>query len=155
MCQFSDRIKILSVLALFTYSEKQELFKSCIAKIKADGVFNSPNNGSIVERLYKKIKNEDPSFEKKIDPMDVLSAFVVQPLKDNGRILKQDGAFIIDGLSLRQDECEDKLQCMASYKIPVSNQEKILDELDSLGINEATLFPEVDKVAHYLKEQEF
>ena len=35
----------------------------------------------------------------------------------------------------------------------IRNKETILDELDKIGINEANLFPEMDKVADYLKKK--
>ena len=38
-------------------------------------------------------------------------------------------------------------------ELRIQNQEGILKELDMLGINESTLFPEVDKVASYLKSK--
>ena len=34
-----------------------------------------------------------------------------------------------------------------------SKKESILKELDKLGINKSTLFPEIDKVADYIKEK--
>jgi len=40
---------------------------------------------------------------------------------------------------------------MVYYRIRIENQKGILKELDKIGINEATLFPEIDKVAEYLK----
>ena len=33
------------------------------------------------------------------------------------------------------------------------SKENILKELDKLGINKSTLFPEIDKVADYIKEK--
>ena len=36
-----------------------------------------------------------------------------------------------------------------------SEKKLILDELDNLGINKSTLFPEIDKVADYIKEKYF
>lgn len=149
----SDRAKVLSALASFNAKEKKQLYDACILKLKSGGKFNASKNAKIVERLYKQIRSEDASFEKNIDPLDVLSAFFVQPIKDNNRIIKQDGAFIIDGLSLNEIDCDDKLSLLAYGKIPIVNQEKILKQLDALGISEATLFPEIDKVAHYYKEK--
>ena len=35
------------------------------------------------------------------------------------------------------------------YKIKIVNRAAILKELDALNINEASLFPELDKVAKY------
>jgi hypothetical protein len=149
----SDRAKVLSALASFNDKEKKQLYDACVSKLKSGRKFNAAKNAKIVERLYKQIRSEDASFEKNIDPLDVLSAFFVQPIKDNNRIIKQDGAFIIDGLSLNETDCDDKLSLLAYGKIPIVNQEKILKQLDALGINESTLFPEIDKVAHYYKEK--
>ena len=39
--------------------------------------------------------------------------------------------------------------------IKSSEKKSILDELDNLGINKSTLFPEIDKVADYIKEKLF
>lgn len=149
----SDRAKMLSCLPRFTYEDKKELYSACVTRIIKGGVFDAKNNGSIVERLYHEIKTETPSFEKKIDPVDLLSSYFVQPLKLNSRILKQDGAFIINGLNLDCEEVEQKIRDMVFQVIKIKDQHKILAELDRLGINEATLFPEVDKVASYLKQR--
>ena len=37
--------------------------------------------------------------------------------------------------------------------IKSSNKKDIKDELSNLGINKSTLFPEIDKVADYIKEK--
>ena len=37
--------------------------------------------------------------------------------------------------------------------VPHSVKKAILDELEYVGINQATLFPEVDKVADYLRQK--
>lgn len=92
-----------------------------------------------------------PSFKAIINPLHILSTFFVQPLKNNNRIVKQDGAFIICGQYFDIDSLVAKMNSLAIARIKVSNKAKILQELDALGINEATLFPEVDKVAHYLR----
>ena len=106
---------------------------------------------SIVERFYHEITTEISSFKREIDPIDLLQPLFVQPNKTNGRIIKQDGAFIINGLSKDRYEAKDKLDTMAYEIIYVHNQQSVLRELDLLGINEASLFPEVDKMAEYLK----
>lgn len=149
----SDKARMLASLPPFSYTDKKDIYKMCLEKIKKGGKFDASNNGLAIERLYHEIRTETPSFEKKIDPVDLLSAYFVRPLKTNSRILKQDGAFIINGLSLNEKEAETKLNKMVYVKLKIQNQEGILRELDMLGVNEATLFPEVDKVANYLKSK--
>lgn len=106
---------------------------------------------AIVEQLFHEISREVPSFKREMEPMDLLKPIVVQPKRMNDRILKQDGAFIINGLCDVAWEITFRLQTMVDEVLTVENKEQILKELDSIGINEASLFPEVDKVAGYLK----
>lgn len=82
---------------------------------------------------------------------DLQANLFVQPLKNNPRILKKDGAFLIFGLSMKPEEANELARNHVRQELYISNQDKILKELDAVGINEATLFPEVDKVAGYLK----
>ncbi|WGU68916.1 hypothetical protein QIU18_10560 [Capnocytophaga canimorsus] len=37
--------------------------------------------------------------------------------------------------------------------IEANSKEKILEELSKLGIDKSTLFPEIEKVAEYIKEK--
>lgn len=39
------------------------------------------------------------------------------------------------------------------YKILVRNKNSIKQELDRIGINEKFIYPEVDNVAHYIKQR--
>lgn len=153
----SDRALMLSCIPRFTAKDKNDLFFAT-QKGLADGKFKKPIGGSheytdkVVERLYHEITTELPSFKREMKPIDLLQPLFVQPNKTNGRILKQDGAFIINGLSANSDEATKKLESLTHTKIKISNQTQILKELKSLGIHEASLFPEVDKVAQYLKD---
>ena len=40
-----------------------------------------------------------------------------------------------------------------AYIVSKSDKKKILRQLDALGINESTLFPEIEHVAKHLKEK--
>lgn len=152
----SDRALMLTCLPRFTTSDKDKLFVTA-QKSLSDGKFKQISGGSrysdpVVERFYHEITTELPSFKREIKPIDLLQPLFVQPNKTNGRILKQDGAFIINGLSADTHEAIEKLESLTHTKIKIWNQAQILKELNSLGIHEASLFPEVDKVAQYLKE---
>lgn len=149
----SDKVRMLASLPPLTYNEKADLWRECIKKTIEGKRFNNSNNTRVVEKLYHEIRTETPSFEKNIDPLDLISSYFVLPLKTNSRILKQNGAFIINGLCMDSFDIEDRLKNMCCYKIEITNKDRILEELDMLGINEATLFPEMDKVADYLKQR--
>lgn len=152
----SDRALLLSCIARFGQKDKEKLLKATNSYLLA-GKYKQITGGSrysddIVERFFHEITTELPSFKRELKPIDLLQPLFVQPNKTNGRILKQDGAFIINGLSDDSNEATEKLKNLSHISIKIHNQNSILKELASLGIHEASLFPEVDKVAQYLKD---
>lgn len=152
----SDRVLMLSCLAKFDTEAKRELIKQ-VNESLSEKKFTQKKGGSsyqesIVEQLFHEISREVPSFKREMVPMDLLKPIVVKPKRMNERILKQDGAFIINGLCDVSEEITFRLKTMVDEVLTIENKEQILNELDSIGINEASLFPEVDKVAGYLKE---
>lgn len=152
----SDRALLLSCIARFSKRDKEKLLTATNSYLSA-GKFKQISGGSrysdeIVERFFHEITTELPSFKRELRPIDLLQPLFVQPNKTNGRILKQDGAFIINGLSENSNEATEKLKNLSHISIKIHNQNAILKELASLGIHEASLFPEVDKVAQYLKD---
>lgn len=150
----SDRVLMLSCLPVFSSDQKAKILKAVneglktnkIRKVDKGRVYTAP-----VERLFHEIAKEVPAFKREIKPADLLTPIVVKPLRSNARIVKQDGAFILSGLCEDKKDAEDKIQQICTYEIEIRDRDQILDELDRLGINEATLFPEVDKVADYLR----
>lgn len=153
----SDRALLLSCLSRFSDKDKQELYNQATASLP-NGKFKQISGGSryqdnVVERFFHEITTEMPSFKREIKPLDILQPLFVQPNKTNARIIKQDGAFIINGLSKTAREAELKLEAIRHASIIITNQKGILVELEALGIHEASLFPEVDKVAQYLKSR--
>lgn len=147
----SDRVIMLSCLARFNHKELMKMHNYCanlIIKQGINAILESDSNNREIDKLYHEIRTEI-DFEKRIYARDLLQTFFVQPDYSNKRIDKQNGAFIISGLSKDQKEIEDKIKCGIHTRIKVINQNKILKELDKLNINEATLFPELDKVSKY------
>ncbi len=153
----SDKALMLACLPKFSNKDKLQLYEQCNDRINEDN-FIQIRGGSrymndVVEHFYHEITTEAPSFKREIKPIDLLRPLIVQPNKSNGRILKQDGAFILSGLSNNEREAYDKIGNISCKILTIRNQESILEELEQLGIHEASLFPEVDKVANYLRER--
>ena len=151
----SDRALMLSCLASMSREEKEELYTISMMNLEKDS-FVQVKGGSryrdeVVEKLYHEITRESPAFKREIRPIDLLQPLFIQPNKTNTRIAKQDGAFILCGLSKDADEAKEKIELNVYQEIRIENQSEIIRQLDQLGINEASLFPELDKVAHYLK----
>lgn len=108
-------------------------------------------------RLIHEIQEEKPYFKKAINIDHLESVVCVQPKLDNKRVIKQSGAFLLFGISetkLLPANISTKYYAKDS-KITVlkNSKEKILKELHSLSIYEAALFPEIDSVSTYLKNQ--
>lgn len=154
----SDRIQMLSKLAEFKRDDQKQL-RFLAYKNILKGKFPQSKNGkyqdSVVEQYYHAIKRNNGAFEREIDPFDILRPQFVQPNKDNPRILKQDGAFIVSGLDSNDYESDMKIRKFLVDEIVIAPGDKrtILKELEFVGINQATLFPEVDKVADYLRKR--
>ena len=71
----------------------------------------------------------------------------------NRRILAQSGAFILYGINPPKrmffpDPIEE-----TPFIVPQSEKIPIRQDLEKLGINESTLFPEIDKAAARIKNQ--
>jgi len=117
------------------------------------------NQHTEIGYLLHEIKKEKPYFQPVIVAEHLESTVCVKPMMDNSRIIKQDGAFFLFGVHL------DKLSpsripsryivTADSLRILVKHDEKdrILEQLASLGITEASLFPEIDSVAKHLRDQ--
>ena len=148
----SDTVTIISCLPLFDYGEQKKLLKLSSTKD-----IDSFNKDETVLRLLHEIRTEKPAFKERIKPEDLRRNIVVTPALKNNRISKQAGAFIITGLadynsigsSIENLRFKDKGQQLL---IIVENKKRIKRELESVGINYASLFPEIDDVATYLKD---
>ena len=116
-------------------------------------------------KLLHNIKEDKSYFEAVINPNDISKVFAVKPKLNNPRIIKQSGAFLIFGI-----QEEDFLGSQYLKPIAILNQKwilrgntseriivhkkaksKIVKELKMLGFDESTLFPEVDKVSHFVR----
>lgn len=144
----SDTISMLATLPLFSYQDQIDLM---------DYLYKPNGDKHIVERFVHEIQTEKPGFEDKIKWSDLESCFVILTKKDNNRIIKQDGAFIICGVNDNPERIiNDNLRLKSKDKnilVFVKEKNKILKELDLLSINKSTLFPEIDSVSEYIKSK--
>ena len=107
-----------------------------------------------LNKFFLEICSEKPAFQRRIKFGDLLTPLFVQPNMINSRITNQQGAFLLSGLTLNDDETEEKIKDRMSkihLIIPAEKKTSILRELDSIGVNQATIYPNLDKIAGYLK----
>lgn len=144
----SDTASILASLSAFNYETQQKFLDLALNPSITKKEFNRK-----VARLLHEIRLEKPAFGADINKADLLKNIIILANKNNNRIIKQDGAFILCGLS------EDfNVLNQFRYKkggktivVLVSNKKKILEQLSTFSINYASLFPEVECVATYIK----
>lgn len=118
-------------------------------------------------KLLHNIREDKAYFDSIIDPFHISKVFAVRPKLDNPRIVRQQGAFLIFGIHeiqftgfgdykpMAELNKEWILKGLGEERILVDKDSKrsILEELEQLGINQSTLFPEVDKVADFVRKK--
>ena len=147
----SDLVSIIASLPLMRYEKKKEVMTWILDSTITDERFNKK-----AKALLHEIRLEKPAFKNKIRKEDVGRAALVLSEKKNNRIVKQDGAFIICGLFDENSNPVNELRYMKDGKrrifvISYKAKDNILKQLDRFSINQATLFPEIEDVADYIK----
>lgn len=149
----SDTVSILSNI-----SKRPENFNiKNITNLKI-AEFNSDEN---IQYLLHEIREEKSYFQPIINPEDLEKVIAVKVKQSNNRIIKQSGAFLIFGINIEKknpatvptDWIVNSSKEKIDFTISKDDKKLILKELDTLGINEATLFPELDNQARYLKSK--
>ena len=103
--------------------------------------------------FIRDIENESPNAKNLIDKHIVPGTLCVLPKLNNNRIINQDGAFFIFGINHTKKQPARLPDLPNIITIKASAKQSILEELDLMGINEASLFPETDKVMRQIKEE--
>jgi len=151
----SDSVSCIANLANMTSEEKGEIYqlKELLIELPEDEQITKFNNDGVIRRLHQFIRSEKSYFQPIIKPIDLLQPYYVHPKMSNRRILAQAGAFIIYGIDPFKElffpyEIEE-----TPFLVPQKAKEPIRRALANLGINESTLFPEIDKAAARIKNQ--
>ena len=137
------------------YSSDTVSVVSNVAKVSI--TFDFKKEGT---KFLHEIMAEKPYFRDEVKEEHLHSVFCVKPKLDNQRIIKQSGAFLLFGYDRNKNDpaqIPDKYLYKEDNKpvglpIVLNGKTKILKELADLSISEATLFPEIDNVAKFLKE---
>ncbi len=154
---YDDKVKIIIELAKYNLSEDNSLI----------GVLNYLQKNNVIDgENYKYWKTEEgiDSFISIIQ-----ETYLVLPVLNNERLKRQSGAFLLPGkFNVRIDNkkevraviekavgtLRDEFEETFIY-VSGDNKKKILEELDSCGINEAKLFPELEYQLKHIKNTHF
>ena len=114
------------------------------------------NETVAAKKLLHLIKQEKPYFLPQIRPKDLSRIVVVRGKSSNARISAQAGAFLFFGLEVNFAESpKGERAVLERISILASSKSKILRELDTLNVNESTVYPALDRSAHYIKQKYF
>ncbi len=111
------------------------------------------NSQTDIAYLLHEIKYEKPHFQDVIDSKDIEKVFCVKPMFDNPRIIRQSGAFFLYGIDGDKSKPARLTFTYKTYIIGKTQKKKIRKQLETLGIDESTLFPEIEHVAEHIKEK--
>ncbi|UAA37731.1 FRG domain-containing protein [Paraneptunicella aestuarii] len=108
-------------------------------------------------QLLHAIQSEKPYFKGDIKERDLESVVCVKPKLDNKRIIKQSGAFFLFGMGTDKTvptRIPEKYRANVKHiDIPTKAKAQLRQQLEILAISKATLFPEIDSVANFLKSE--
>ncbi len=140
---------------------------SVIANIsKRPKTFTIPSNSLSKEQfkqtsemryLLHEIKQEKPYFEPEIVRIHLESVVCVKPKMENPRIIRQDGAFFLFGVNnvkaVNASVPDHYIASKGTKRILIIGNKKnrIRNQLEALGISKATVYPEIERVAEFIK----
>lgn len=117
--------------------------------------------------LVHEIGNEKPHFRNIVNPEHIISTYFVWPKLTSNRLRSQKGAFILFGLNFYDEEkpislikggrlfrdeyAPTPLVNLHVFALKKHRVSKIKEQLYALGIKKPFIYPEMDKVAEYLK----
>jgi uncharacterized protein YegP (UPF0339 family) len=112
------------------------------------------------ERLLLDAVNRDGCFMPSgVYGKDLNKVVCVKPEMDNPRIVRQDGAFLLFGMNYEKRMPatipEHYIHTPGSGRIIIKSEdkEKIISELESLGITAGNVYPEIEHVANHIKRR--
>ncbi len=148
----SEKVLILSCLPHLSINEQKNLRQ----ELRSFAGYNASLCHPLwtLDKLLSIAKREKSSLQGFSNIGDLMSPLFVQPDYTNDRIRNQQGAFIISGVFESLDEAEARLKARTAktcFIVDAGAKKKILDELDSVGVNKATVYPNIEKIAEYLK----
>lgn len=104
--------------------------------------------------LVYDIQQDKPNFNGKYLRSEATKkVFCVMPKLNNERIIRQQGAFFVFGMGSTKDKPAQFADKPIIIRVKADGKIGILKDLQMLGINEAALFPETDKILKQIKQE--
>jgi hypothetical protein len=148
----SDAVACIANLSNLSAAEREEIVN--ISHVNVDDF----NKNIAVDRLVQFVRSEKSHFRPRIIESDLFLPFYVVPKMSNRRIIVQSGAFIIYGLDRSPSSPRRGSKYPINHEkiiIPQDAKVDIRAELEQLGINESTLFPEIERAASFISKKSY
>jgi hypothetical protein len=138
----SDTASCVANLAQLSDSDKRAIHFS--------GSNEEFSNQGAIRKLLHFIKQEKPYFRDAIVQEDLKRILCIRGKLNNTRIVSQSGAFLLFGLdAVLPEEGNDNI-AVERITINAGEKSKIMGELDTLSLNESTVFPYIENSARYI-----
>ncbi|WP_420236673.1 FRG domain-containing protein [Telmatobacter bradus] len=149
----SDSVSCIANLANMTSDEKDAIdrLKESLIDLPEDEQIATFNQDDVIKRLHQFIRSEKSYFLSIINPIDLFKPYYIHPKMSNRRIVAQSGAFILYGIEPSKEIFFPKMIEPTPFLVPQKSKARIRKALENLGINESTLYPEIDKAAARIK----
>lgn len=107
-----------------------------------------------IKLLLHDIGSDKLHFLPKIRREDLQRVVCVKPLLDNPRIIRQEGAFLLFGCHRVKSEPAKLEDSTRIDRLIINRDEKqnLRNQLRTLGITRATMYPEIEHVATHIKQ---
>jgi hypothetical protein len=148
----SDSVSCIANLANMTAEEKAKILKESLTEdLSETRTIKLFNKDDAVKRLLQFIRAEKSYFQPIMNPLDLFVPYFVHPKMSNRRILAESGAFILYGIKPPKTMFFPYQIEQTKFIVPQGMKSSIREALDNIGINDNTLFPEIDKAAAWIK----
>lgn len=159
-----DRVFLLSLLTKLDYDGQKQLFDfiswcinnnmNTLNKAIIDNLSQSNQREGIKQfqiLINEAIKERSTFLNYSINAVDLLENYFVSPIIHNDRQKSQKGLFCIFGLGSQFHTARNKDYSIKSMSYSVGNKMNILKELQLLGIDESTIFGDIEHRANFAK----
>jgi hypothetical protein len=108
--------------------------------------------------VYRLVINESSLFSKNTNrsPFDVKITRILKPIFSNQRIIAQNGYFTVHAYSEKNQKfisLENNnrfINKITEFIIPQLKKKEIIDQLDTLGINYSSVFPDIEGISKHI-----
>lgn len=143
----SDKVTCISNIVKLNSNQKDHIEKLIIKTPQL------PPNDKICKQYLHFIQNEKSYFKPQIQSNDLKKIICVKGKKIDKRIQAQSGSFLLFGYEHELDTATNPDINIFKFKIKYKDKSTILKELDLLGINKSTIYPNIENSAKYIKER--